>query len=299
MGLTAPKERNYLSADALFGLLRNTFAQVPDHCSADAGLPLRAARMSGFAMLSLQGPSLLDFDKRRADGNVHTIYGIACAPCDSSLRERLDPVSPEGLRPSFTAVFRQLQRGKALDARVFFTDGYVLALDGTGSFSSKTMHGPSCLTKPHRDGSITSAPQLLGAALIHPERRDVIPLLPEPMIHQDGSKKTDGERHAAKRCIAQLRHDPPHLKCIVTEDGLSANAPHIATLHESGCHSLLGGKEGDQASRFAQGQAAAEAGGVTSDERHDRAAGLVHRFRFVHDMPRNDSRADVRVNCIA
>src|SRR5213596_3266816 len=53
MSLTAPKERKYLSADALFGLLRNTFAQVPDHCSADAGIPLRDALMSGFAMFSL------------------------------------------------------------------------------------------------------------------------------------------------------------------------------------------------------------------------------------------------------
>jgi hypothetical protein len=120
MGLTAPKERKYLSADALFGLLRNTFAQVPDHCSADAGIPLRDALMSGFAMFSLKCPSLLDFDKRRAEGNLHTIYGIECAPCDSYLREMLDPVSPEALRPSFKAVFRQLQRGKALEDMVFF-----------------------------------------------------------------------------------------------------------------------------------------------------------------------------------
>jgi hypothetical protein len=155
MGLTAPKERTYLSADALFGLLRNTFAQVPDHCSADAGIPLTDALMAGFAMFSLKGPSLLDCDKRRAEGNLHTIYGIACAPCDSYLREMLDPVSPEALRPSFKAVFRQLQRGKALEDMVFFKDGYLLALDGTGYFSSKTIHCPSCLTKHHRDGSIT------------------------------------------------------------------------------------------------------------------------------------------------
>ena len=33
-------------------------------------------------------------------------------------------------------------------------------------------------------------------------------------------------------------------------------------------------------------------------ERHDRAAGLVHRFRFVNDVPLNASNADVRVNFI-
>jgi len=249
-------------------------------------------------MLSLKCPSLLDFDKRRAEGNLQTIYGIECAPCDSYLRERLDPVSPESLRPSFQAVFRQLQRGKALEAMVFFKDCYLLALDGTGYFSSKTIHCPSCLTKHHRDGSITYAHQMLGAALIHPERREVIPLMPEPIIQQDGSKKNDCERNAAKRFIAKLRQEHPHLQFIVTEDGLSSNAPHIETLHEYGCHYILGVKEGDHAYLFAQVQAAVAAGGVTYYERHDRAAGLVHRFRFVNDMPLNDSRADVRVNFI-
>jgi hypothetical protein len=43
-------------------------------------------------------------------------------------------------------------------------------------------------------------------------------------------------------------------------------------------------------------QAAEEAGRVTDYERHDRAAGVVHRFRFVNDVPLNASRADVRVN---
>jgi hypothetical protein len=38
MGFIAPKERKHLSADALFGLLRNTFAKIPDHRSDDAGM---------------------------------------------------------------------------------------------------------------------------------------------------------------------------------------------------------------------------------------------------------------------
>ena len=45
-------------------------------------------------------------------------------------------------------------------------------------------------------------------------------------------------------------------------------------------------------------QAAEEAGRVTSYERHDRAAGVMHRFRFVNNVPLNESRADVRVNFI-
>src|SRR5712664_3943208 len=298
MGLIAPKARKHLSADTLFGLLRNGFSKVPDHRRDGSKMTMADALMSGFAMFSLPCPSLLDYDKQRADANVKTIYGIQCPPGDSSRREVLDPLAPESLRPSFKAAFRQLQRGKALEEMVFFKGCYLLALDGTGYFSSKTIHCPSCLEKHHRDGSMTYAHQMLGAALIHPDRREVIPLMPEPIVKQDGSAKNDCERNAAKRFIAKLRHDHPHLGFIITEDGLSSNAPHIETLHDYGCHYILGVKEGDHAYLFEQVQVAEEEGRVTHYQRLDRAAGITHQFRFVNDMSLNESRSDVRVNFI-
>jgi hypothetical protein len=191
--------------------------------------------MSAFAMFSLTSPSLLAFDKERAEGNVQTIYGIAHAPCDTYMREIIDPVSPESLRPVFKGVFRQLQRGKAIEPMLFLDEHYLRALDGTGYFSSQTMHCPSCLYKVLRNGALTYSHQILGAAILHPDQRPVIPLLPEPIVKQDGQAKNDGERHAAKRFISKLRQDHPPLKFIVTEDSLSANAPHIETLHEDGC----------------------------------------------------------------
>jgi len=178
-----------------------------------------------------------------------------------------------------------------------FLDGhYLLALDGTGYFSSQTIHCASCLRRVHRNGSITYAHQMLGAAIIHPDQRAVIPLMPEPITNCDGTDKNDCERNAAKRFVAKLRQDHPHLKFIVTEDSLSANAPHIEALHAHDLRYILGVKEGDHAYLFQQVEAAEQAGRVTSYERHDRAAGLVHRFRFVNDMPLNQSNVDVRVH---
>jgi hypothetical protein len=298
MSIVAPKGRKHLSADALFRLVRSRFATITDERGAEVAIPFTDALMSAFAMFSLTSPSLLAFDKQRVEGNLETLYGIPRAPCDTRMRERLDPVSPESLRPAFTSVFRQLQRGKAL-ADMGCLDGHSLvALDGTGYFSSPTIPWASCLQKVHRNGSITSSHQMLGAALLHPDVRDVIPLRPEPIITQEGTEKNDGERHAAKRCIATLRRDHPHLTFISTEESLSANAPHNETLHDHGCHDILGVKAGDHPSLFKQVQAAEAAGRVTSDDRHDRAAGVVHRFRFVNDMPLNASRADIRVPVI-
>jgi hypothetical protein len=125
MSMVAPKERKYLCADALFRLVRSGFANIADDRYGDAEISLTDTLMSAFAMFSLKSPSLLAFDKERAEGNLATIYGIERVPCDTHMRERLDPVSPASLRPSFTSVFRQLQRGKVLE-EMMFLDGYYL-----------------------------------------------------------------------------------------------------------------------------------------------------------------------------
>src|ERR1043166_2736175 len=298
MSMVAPKARKHLSADALFHLVHSGFATIPEPRCEEGGIAFTDTLMSAFAMFSLKAPSLLAFDKERAEGNLRTIYGIQHVPCDTYMRERLDPVSPKWLRPVFKSVFRQLQRGKALEAMVFLDGHYILALDGTEYFSSKTIHCASCLHRVHRNGSITYAHQMLGAAIIHPDQRAVIPLMPEPIVNYDGTDKNDCERHAAKRFVAKLRQDHPHLKCIVTEDSLSSNAPHVETLQNYDLHYILGVKEGDHAYLFRQVQAAEHAGRVTWYERHDRAAGLVHRFRFLNDVPLNASNVEVRVNFI-
>jgi hypothetical protein len=298
MTSVAPKGRKHLSAAALFAQVRSGFRTIPDHRLSDPDIVLPDALMAAFALFSLKSSSLLAFDKQRAEGNLHTLYGIARVPCDTTMREILDPVSPEALRPVFTSLFRQLQRGKAWEPMMFLDGHYGVARDGTGYFSSKTVHCASCLQKVHRNGSITYYHQMLGAALIHPDFQAVIPLMPEPIVQQEGTAKNDCERNAAKRLVAKLPQDHPPLKFIITEDSLSSHAPHIKTLHEHGWHSILGVKEGDHAYLFTHVQAAEQAGRVTWYERHDRAAGVVHRFRFVNGMPLNEANADVQVNCL-
>ena len=139
---------------------------------------------------------------------------------------------------------------------------------------------------------------MLGAALIHPDRREVMPLMPEPIVKHDGTEKNDCEREAAKRLIVQLRQDHPHLPLIVTEDSLSSNAPHIQVLQEHNVHYILGVKEGDHAPLCAQVAVAAQAGRVTYYDRDDSETGLRQRFRFVSNVPLNESHIDLRVNSL-
>ena len=129
---------------------------------------------------------------------------------------------------------------------------------------------------------------------MHPDRREVIPLAPEPIIKQDGIKKNDCERNAAKRFLAKLRQDHPRLPLIIIEDALSANAPHIQELKRHNMRFILGVKPGDHAYLFNFVRQADEAGETTRFEIEK--DGVIHRFRFLNDAPLNESNADVRVN---
>lgn len=204
MPMLAPKGRKPLSADPLLHVVREAVADIPDPHGAGGDIALTDALLSAFALFSLQAPSLLACDKERAEGHWPTIYGIRRVPCDTDMRERLDPLAPTCLRPVCKSVFRQLQRGKALDEIVFLDGHYLFALDGTGYFASTTMHGAACLHTVHRNGSVTYAPQMLDAAIIHPDVRTVIPLMPEPIVNGDGMEKNDCERNAATRFVAAI-----------------------------------------------------------------------------------------------
>jgi hypothetical protein len=45
-------------------------------------------------MFSLRPPSLLACEKAQTEGNWALIYGIERVPCDTHMREILEPVSP-------------------------------------------------------------------------------------------------------------------------------------------------------------------------------------------------------------
>jgi hypothetical protein len=221
--------RKHLNADALFGTMLSGFKKVGDNRTGKVQHSLADALMSGFAMFSLKDPSLLAFDERRFNEpqNLKTIYGMSTIPCDTSMREILDPVDPDQLRPLFKDAFRPLQRGKVLEKMVFMEDAYLLNIDGTGYFSSNKLYSPACMEKKSRSGEITYHLQAVGAAVVHPDFREVIPLCPEIIRKQDGQTKMDCERNAVRRMLGKLRQDHPHMQFIVNEDGLASNAPHI------------------------------------------------------------------------
>jgi len=295
---TRPIIRKHLNADALFKCVYNDFSQITDFRQGNSKISIEDTLMSGFAMFSLKDPSLLAFDERReADQNLNTIYGIGKVPCDTQMRTILDKVDPEELRASFKGPFRQLQRGRALEHMVFSEGCYLLSLDGTGFFSSKKLHSDICLKKVNKKtGEVTYYQQMLGAAIVHPDFKEVIPLPPEFIVKQDGQTKNDCERNAAKRFFEKFRNDHPHLPIIITEDALSSNAPHIREAEKYNLRYILGVKEGDHSYLFDQVRIARNEGKTTEFEIIDEE--VIHRFSFLNQVSLNESNQDLLINFV-
>ncbi len=295
------KAHKDLSADALFSRLRSGFDSLldPRPRAGEVQISLSDALMSAFAMFSLKDPSLLAFDHRRRDplDNFRSIYGIRNVPCDSQMRDILDPLDPNDLRPAFTDVFRRLQRGKVLERFAYLDGHYLLSLDGTTYFSSAKIHCPSCLEKHHRGGGVTYSHQLFGAPWSIPTSRKSSRWLRSRLSSRTARPRTTASAMPpAAGSNSSGTH--PHLPVIVVEDALAANAPHLKDLREARAHFIIGVKPGDHAFLFEHLQARDEAGQMTIRTWVDPATGVLHHFRFCNAAPLNESHADELVNVL-
>jgi hypothetical protein len=293
--------RKHLNADALIRSLRSSFEEVGETRKGKPEIAMEDALMSAFAMFSLKDPSLLAFERRRRvqEANLKSIYKMKVIPCDTQMRTILDPIPPDELRPSHNNIIGALQRGKALEKMEYLDEGYLMPMDGTGYFSSEKLFSDSCMTKVSSTGKTIYYLQALGAALVHPERAEVIPMIPEIISRQDGTKKNDCEINASKRFITKFRAEHPHLKVVVTHDAISPNGPYIRFLKAMNCRFILNVKEADHAhlfARFDEAIANGEARELIIDDSKD--SETFHYFRWVNGLPINGSHLDVRVNLL-
>jgi Transposase DDE domain len=287
--------KKHISAPALLKKVRHQFKKIPDTVGSRSKIPLVDCLMSGLAVFGMKMPSLLQFDEHMEDElvrhNLKALYEVERAPCDTYLRERLDDVVSKSLRNPFKAIFSALQRQKILERYEYYKGHYLISLDATGCFSSHEIHCESCCVKNHKDGSKTYYHQMLGAVLVHPDEKTVIPLAPEPISKPDGDNKNDCELNAVKRQLESIRREHPHLKIIVTEDGLFSKAPHIKQLKELEMSYIIGAKPGDHKYLFEF------IAPLKLEEKEEQSEdGTIHQYRFINDVPLNDSNFNCKVN---
>ena len=166
--------------------------------------------------------------------------------------------------------------------------------DGTGHFSSNKISCPHCCQKKRQNGTTEFYHQMFAACVVHPDKKNVIPLCPEVILNRDGNSKNDCERNACKRFLENFRREHPHLKAILLEDGLASTAPNIRMIKENGLRYILGAKPRDHQFLFKQLETSSRTvyHEITTDDGH------YHQFRFLNRASLNKSNQDLFVNVI-
>ena len=154
-----------LTLEAMIELLSVTFRLMPDARRPDrVDYSLHDTLLSGFAMLFFQHPSLLEFQRkmqqRRGRCNLETLFGVTEVPSDTQMREILDGIPTELLRPLLPALFEKIRRaGWAREFKSLVPSGehqgeyYTVMLDGTDYFHSTRVQCPGCLQRVDAGGA--------------------------------------------------------------------------------------------------------------------------------------------------
>ncbi len=224
-----------LSADAIISSLREQFGKIKDFRDpARVEISMVDCAMSAYAIFALKFPSLLNFEKQMKEvrnfSNLQSLFKVDRIPSDTRMREVVDEVDPEDLRPAFRSLFARVQKANVLKEFKSVNNSYLLSIDGTGHYSSDSVSCDQCLERKTTDEDKLYHHQTLSGAIVHPDKKQVIPLCPEAIRKQDGATKNDSERAAMKRFLIKFREDHSKLKTIVLADALHSTLPMIGDL---------------------------------------------------------------------
>lgn len=280
-------------------MLSKRFSQVEDNRDPDrTTYKLHDFFMTGFAMMYFQDPSLLTFQHRLQKGcncnNLKTMFNIESIPKETQLRDILDQAPAEELEHIFSDYLFGLQRAKQLELYQFLNGYYLMPLDGSQYFSSDKICCPGCLTKKTK-GKIRYHHQILQAAIVHPDMKQVLPLAPESIQNSDGSKKQDCEINASKRIISKIKKAHPRLKIIITGDGLYSKQPFINELKTAGMSYILVAKPTDHKILFEWVDELTELGDGSEFELKD-SKGKRYVYQWINKVPLNGTPGADEVN---
>ena len=171
MSNTLVKTKKHLDFTALRQTLSKYLLAIDDHrVEGRCTHTLHDAFMSGFACMFFQDPSLSQFQQRMEEeshkNNLRTLFAVETIPKDSQLRDVIDAIPSSVLRPVFKEYFERLRRSKQLESFQVLPGQYLCAIDGVYHHTSAHVHCEKCLTKTHKDGSVTYHHAVLQGALV-------------------------------------------------------------------------------------------------------------------------------------
>ncbi len=259
-------------------------------------ITIHDALMSGFSCMYFQDPSLLQFQERLKDNesrsNLQSFFGVEKIPKETQMREIIDQVDSEHFRSIFKDFYSRLQRGKHLEQFQIFPNMYYFPIDGSQFYSSKKVYCEQCLTKEHKEGSVTYSHQVLQGGIMHPDCSEIIPFMPEQIVNADGMTKQDCEMNAAKRFIKKLHKDCPQLGLLIGGDALFSKQPIIEDILGKKMHYLFVAKPSDHASMMDSINEYDDWSEMTFEDEKKR----THIYEWINQVPLNSNPSTIYVN---
>lgn len=221
---------NLLEFDNLVTMFHHQLEQLPDHRTGkNISYSIKDAALGAFSVFFTQSPSFLShqraMEQRKGRSNAGSLFQLEKMPCDIHIRSLLDPIAPRHLYPLFNAVLSVLEQSGELEPFRVLDDQLLVSMDGTSYFSSKAIHCSNCQHRTTAKGETTYYHTAITPVIVAPERSEVISLVPEYITPQDGHKKQDCERMAAKRWVEQQSNQFKPYSMTLLGDDLYCNQP--------------------------------------------------------------------------
>jgi hypothetical protein len=200
-----------------------------------------------FGVFFCQSPSFLAhqqlMEQVQGRNNGRALFGVERLPSDNHIRTHLDAVDPQLLRPAFQQTSEYLIKEKVLEKFRSVGNTLLVALDGTGYFSSESIHCDQCSVARHKDGRMVYSHNVVLAAVVAPKMPHVIPLQPEFIRPQDGTDKQDCEQRAARRWLAEVAPRYSDLDITLLGDAMYATQSLIQEVLDAEMGYLFTAKE--------------------------------------------------------
>ena len=194
--------------DKLMTRFQERLEILPDHRTGkNIRYSIKDAALGAFSVFFTQSPSFLAHQRAmemsKGRSNAGSLFQIEKIPSDNQIRSLLDPISPWHLYPVFDEMVQLLGQSGKLDQFRVLNGQLLVSMDGTGYFSSKTIHCDNCQQRTTKKGDTIYYHTVITPVIVAPKQSQVISLKPEFITPQDGHDKQDCERMAAKRWVKQ------------------------------------------------------------------------------------------------
>lgn len=236
---------NPLGFDDLQALLHRWLAQLPEHRQPGPNTSYAStdAALGAFGIFFTQSPSFLEYQRhlQQAQGqnNAYTLFGVEQLPCNTQVRNLLDPLLPSQRDGVYLEVFERLApQGSLANWRVL-SDQLLVALDGTQYPSSQAIHCHHCLRPQLANGHPLYYHSALPPVIVCPGRSEVIALPPEFIMPQEGHNKQACEQGAGKRWIDKHATQVAPYGITLLGDDLYSNHPLGQVALHKGLHFIF------------------------------------------------------------